>query len=292
VRPWSRTLARNSIRAAGKALSVTLPLSARKALAASRSCRTTKAGCEFSLSLLSDLRRRDPDSFHRFLWSNHLAYAMSYEVQSRFGASNINPSRHILFAEIAAHLRERGLSPLADIHSAFEVGCSMGYLLRHLEVEVCPSADSLHGLDIDEYAVRAGEAHLQQLCSKVRLFTADIANIGDVMGARTYDLVLCCGVLMYVNEEAAAEVIRTMLQCARRLVAVICLAHNDHPPGTYRRSVTRSTDGAFIHNIEQMVHRAGGEVVRRRRVGSEVSGSSPSDVILAEPADLAASTPG
>jgi hypothetical protein len=57
--------------------------------------------------MLTDLRRHDPVAFHRFLWSNHLAYAASYEVPHRFGASKINPTRHALFDGMSTHLRSR-----------------------------------------------------------------------------------------------------------------------------------------------------------------------------------------
>ena len=151
----------------------------------------------------------DPVGLHRFLWANHLAYAASYEVPKRFGVSNINPTRLILFDKIVGHLRSRGLDPRKDVRSVFEVGCSMGYLLRCLEEEVFPSATILHGLDIDAYAVKAGTAHLSSLRSRVQLFAADLDDAERVMcsqiGGGNYDLVLCCGVLMYVNESTAEK---------------------------------------------------------------------------------------
>jgi hypothetical protein len=48
------------------------------------------------MGMLDDLRRNDPDGLHRFLWSNHLAYAASYEIKRRFGVSKLNPSRRRL----------------------------------------------------------------------------------------------------------------------------------------------------------------------------------------------------
>jgi SAM-dependent methyltransferase len=235
--------------------------------------------------MMDDLRRRDPDALHRFLWSNHLAYAASYEVPERFGASNLNPSRRILFDDLTAHLRRRGLDP-EHIRSAFEVGCSMGYLLRHLELEVCPSAEALHGLDIDAYAVETGMAHLHSIGSKVQLFAADMADTGRIMAGRRYDLVLCCGVLMYVNEATAAQVVRVMLSHTQHLAGLVCLAGREDalPSGP---SVARPEDGTFIHDIGRMIRQAGGRLASARRVGTEISGSSPCHIILAEPPDSA-----
>jgi hypothetical protein len=278
-----KSLARGAIRFAAGILGRTLPVPVRKALVASDICRTSRVGFELSMGLLADLRRRDPDALHRFLWSNHLAYAASYEIPKRFGPSNINPSRRILFSEIVTHLRSQGINPQADIRSIFEVGSSMGYLLRHLEVEVCPAAEVLHGLDIDEYAVETGMAYLGALESKVKLFAGDMAMAEQVMGNQFYDLILCCGVLMYVNEATAQEVVRAMFRHSTCLVGIICLADPDCHKAAPSRSITRSQDGAFIHDVDEMVRRAGGRVVSSRLVGTDISGSSSSYVILAEP---------
>jgi SAM-dependent methyltransferase len=253
----------------------------RKSLAASRMCRRFHGGLEFSMGILDDLRRRDPDALHRFLWSNHLAYAASYEIPKRFGAAKLNPSRHILFNDMVGHLRARGVEAHRDIRSVFEVGCSMGYLLRHLEVKVCRSAEILHGLDIDGYAIDTGAAYLSSKQSKVKLYAGDMTESEQIMGERIYDLVLCCGVLMYVSENSAERLVRTMLSHAGRLVGLICLAH----PGevAFGRSHTRRSDGAFSHDVHQMILRAGGRVVSSKLIETRVSGSSPSYAILAEP---------
>jgi hypothetical protein len=160
----------------------------RQALLTSPVGPAWRGAADFSMGMLDDLRRRDPDAFHRFLWSNHLAYARSYEVSRRFGAHRLNPSRHILFDDMVRHLRARGVDPRTHIGSVFEVGCSMGYLLRHLETEVCPAAEILHGLDIDAHAVETGMQHLSSLRSKVKLFAADLADAPRVMAGRSYDL--------------------------------------------------------------------------------------------------------
>jgi SAM-dependent methyltransferase len=235
------------------------------------------------MGLLDDLRRRDPDALHRFLWSNHLAYAQTYEIPRRFGAVNINPTRHLLFEDLRGHLKSHGLDPARDIDSVFEVGCSMGYLLHHLETEIFPSASVLHGLDIDGYAIETGAAHLAALKSKVQLFRADMEAAANVMAGRKYDLVLCCGVLMYVNEDAAQQVVRTMLRHTRRLTGLISLAHPNRHDTAFDRSRHRTSDGAFIHNIHRMIRDAGGEVLSSKWIGTDVSGSSPSHVIVAEP---------
>jgi hypothetical protein len=156
----------------------------------------------------------------------------------------------------------------------------MGYLLRHLEEEVFPAATVLHGLDIDDYAVKAGAAYLSSMRSRVKLFAADVEAAERVMGGQTYDLVLCCGVLMYVNDSTAERVVRAMFSHTNRLVGLICLA----PPGGHLgRSKVRASDGAFIHNVDVMIRRAGGKVVSSDWIGTNTSGSSPSHVILAHP---------
>jgi SAM-dependent methyltransferase len=229
------------------------------------------------MGMLTDLRRRDPVALHRFLWSNHLAYAARYEVPHTFGTSKINPTRHLLFNSISDHLRSRGLDAGADIRSVLEIGCSQGYLLRHLETTMFRSATILHGLDLDAHAIRTGSAHLDSLGSRVKLFAADMETAEKTIGSETYDVVLCCGVLMYVNTSIAEQVVRMMFARAVRLVGLICLA-----PLKGQRNV-RESDGAFVHDMDPLIEKAGGNVLSSRWIGTATSGSSPSHVIVAEP---------
>ena len=278
-----KDLVRSIIRSAAAILGRILPLRMRQALVVSRAGKAGRGGLEFALGMLDDLRRRDALAFHRFLWSNHLAYAATYEVDQRFGDENLNPSRRILVQNIGSYLRSRGVDPASEIRSVLDIGCSMGYLLRHVEVGLCPSAQVLHGLDIDEYAIQAGTAHLSSLQSRVQLRVGDMADAGRFADGRSYDLILCCGVLMYSDEETAYEVVRSMLSMAGRLVGIISLADASESNRPVRKSTPRSSDGAFIHDVRGMIHRAGGKVVGSRRIETEISGSSPSFAILAEP---------
>ncbi len=157
-----------------------LSLQTRQSLAGLTGRRALPAAFKFevAMGLLQDLHRHDPVALHRFLWSNHLAYAHSYETSDRFGADRINPTRHALFGNLDAHLRSRGLDPRKDIRTVLEIGCSQGYLLRHLELTAFHSATILHGIDIDDYAIRTGSAHLNSLGSRVELFAADMGSRG------------------------------------------------------------------------------------------------------------------
>ena len=152
--------------------------------------------------------------------------------------------------------------------------------MRHLEEAVFPSATILHGLDIDGYAVKSGMEYLSRLRSGVKLFAADMHATERIMGSHNYDLVLCCGVLMYVDESTAERVVRVMFSRAKRLVGLICLAPAGDSPA---QSESRRSDGAFIHNMDVMIRKAGGHLVTSTFIGTDVSGSSPCHVILAEP---------
>jgi hypothetical protein len=89
----------------------------------------------------------------------------------------------------------------------------------------------------------------------VKLFAADMEVAEDIIGSQTYDVVLCCGVLMYVNESIAEKVLRTMFASAAHVVSLICLA----PPERDRRTgLVRASDGAFIHHMDPMIRKAGG----------------------------------
>ena len=231
--------------------------------------------------LLRDQAERDPDAYHRFLWTHHLGYAETYEVPRRFGAANIHQTRHLLFADLRAHLRGRGVDP-RDIRSVFEVGCSMGYLLRFIETDVFPGAHTLAGIDIDRYAIRAGSDWLATQGSKVRVAAGDMADLDQVLGAQRFDVLLCAGVLMYLNRAAAADVVRAMLRHAGRVVALAGLAHPERDNGELEESDVRRRDGTFIHNFDAMVRQGGGRVVARRWEGPRVVDGNTIYFVLAE----------
>ena len=48
--------------------------------------------------LLRDFAEDDRSGYHRFLWSHHLAYAASYEIEARYGDENMKESQEdVLF---------------------------------------------------------------------------------------------------------------------------------------------------------------------------------------------------
>lgn len=226
--------------------------------------------------LLGDLARSDPDAYHRFLWSHHLAYAESYEPGQRFGAANLRPERRLLFEDLRSFLRGQGVTPESDIRSVLEVGCSLGHLLHYMETSVFPGAARLEGFDIDRQAIEAGNAWLRTQGSRVRLQSADMVSIDSALEPqRRYDVVVCAGVLMYLREEPATEVLAAMLRRAERLVVLSGLSHPEHDNSRLAHSVPRDTDGAFRHNFDAMAARAGARVLFRRWSAAAPRGWNP-----------------
>lgn len=236
------------------------------------------------LELLRDQAERDPNEFHRFLWSHHLAYAESYEVERRFGSEQVHPSRRLLFNDLETVLRERGIDPAHGIQSVFEVGCSLGYLLRFLETELFRSAQVLEGNDIDAYAVEEGAKYLVRVGSRIKLHQADMTELERIMGARRFDVVLCTGVLMYLREEDAIRVVGSIMRQTGQLAAFAGLAHPDRDNRELTSAEIRERDGTFIHNIDRMVERAGGRVVFRRWEGARQVEGNTIYFVFAEPA--------
>ena len=263
-----------------------LPLALRQRLAIWLGGRKWLAARHWWVAeLLRDFAARDPDAYHRFLWSHHLGYAETYEIPQRFGAANIHQSRHLLFADIHAYLWKCGVDPARDVESVFEVGCSMGYLLRFIETDVFPGARTLEGIDIDRYAIQAGSAWLGHQGSAVRLAAADMASLDQVLGTRRFDVILCAGVLMYLQYHTAALVVRAMLRHAGRVVALAGLAHPERDNGELEASDVRQRDGTFIHNFDAMVRQGGGRVVARRWEGPRVVDGNTIYFVLAESID-------
>jgi|GEM_PF-1172808 len=238
----------------------------------------------WSMEAVRDLAERDPDAFHRFLWTHHLAYAETYEVESRFDPSNVHPTRHLLFGTLEAVLSERGMDPRRDVASVLEVGCSLGYLLRHLETDLFCGAERLDGFDIDEHAIAAGSSHLARLGSRVRLAVGDMGELDRLVAGRSYDVAFCAGTLMYLREPAAARVVEVMLRHTRGIVVLAGLADPHRDNRELASSGVRARDRSFIHNLDRMVEAAGGRVVQRDWRGAEQIDGNSIYFVFAEPA--------
>jgi 2-polyprenyl-3-methyl-5-hydroxy-6-metoxy-1,4-benzoquinol methylase len=220
----------------------------------------------WSVELVRDFAEKDVNAYHKFLWAHHLAYAATYEVATRFGAEKIRPSRLMFFSELRLCMEGLGI-PEKEIHSVLEVGCSLGYQLRHLETDLFPGAAVLDGIDIDDYAVRSGQEHLGAIGSKISLKCGDIQQLDALLGNRVYDLIICTGVLMYLKEADAAGLVRAMLSHSRVMVAMAGLAHPVLDNAALDRSDVRDRDQTFIHNLDGMVKNGGGSVLARRWEG-------------------------
>jgi Methyltransferase domain len=224
----------------------------------------------WSLELIHDLAAKNINDYHKFLWSHHLSYAAPYEVAATFGREKIKQSRLIFFSDLTEHLIGRSLDPRKDIVSVFEVGCSLGYQLRYLETDVFPAASMLEGVDIDAHAIRSGSEYLTRAGSKVRLQSADMEGLECFLGNRRYDIMLCTGVLMYLKEEEASRVVDIMLRHTDIMLGFSGLAHPDIDNAQLEHSVPRESDQSFIHNIDSMVRKSGGEIVARRWEGAKL----------------------
>lgn len=254
-----------------------VPLSVRK-LAARTLQRCTWIDQQrrlwWSVELVRDLAETDVDAFHEFLWTYHLGYAESYEVAGRFGADKVRASRRMFFADLRDQVAQPGAFSDGGVRSIFEVGCSLGYQLRHVETDIFPGVTELAGIDIDRYAIEAGREYLRSVGSKVALHCGDTRDLERWLGGKTYDIILCTGVLMYLNEAAAREAVGTMLQHCR-LLAMSGLAHPRTNNAVLNRSDVRASDSTFIHNFDRMVTDHGGRVLSSRWDGDrDVEGNT------------------
>jgi len=216
------------------------------------------------IELLRDWAEKDPERFHRFLWTNHLGYARYYESRNAFG-SDLLPSRKRLLEVLTSYFEERGIDPSRSVESVIDVGSSAGYLLRHLETKVFTGAQELLGMDIDGAAIREGTAYLARQGSRIRLVQADLSQLEKVAGGRVWDLLFCTGVLLYLTEAEAARSLAGMQKCAR-LVVLLDVAYPEKDNGELAHSVKRGEDETWIHNTEKMIESNGGDIVYRSRI--------------------------
>jgi SAM-dependent methyltransferase len=260
-----------------------LPLGARMGIARRIRQSSLLSRLFPALELLRDFADDDPNRFHRFLWSHHMAYAETYEV-SRFGPEKVDISRRMLFADIQKNLRGRNITPERDVRSVFEAGCSLGYLLRYAETTVFPSATRLFGIDVDEYAIEKGRTHLRDVQSKVQIAAGDASDLEAVITDQQYDVVLCCGVLLYFDEPTAARIVKTLLRHAKVVLGLISLAHPETHNCQLKHSEIRPSDRGFVHNLDAMIRAANGKLVEQRWMPLPLSeGTSPPYFVLAEP---------
>lgn len=261
-----------------------LPLSVRRSMVTRLGRLTCVPYVDwFSIELLRDFAQTDPTAWHRFLWTHHLAYARGYRVDLRFGPGRIHESRHMLFDDLRQYLVREEIVPERDIRSVFEAGSSLGYLLRHLETGLFGSARTLEGIDIDRHAIEKGTSYLAGVGSKVQMTVADLTDLNRVLAGRTMDVVLCTGVLMYVTEEDAREVVRSILRHTGVVAAFAGLAHPSHDNANLPTSDVRENDGTFIHNIDEMVVASGGQVVWRRWEGPRIVDGNTIYFVFARP---------
>lgn len=258
------------IKSAKEILRRILPLPIRKRACISLNrCRWLSPDMRYwwTRELLRDYADFDRDGYHRFLWSNHLAYSLTYEADQRFGEKNMIASRKTFFSDLRSQLQKMNIEPERDIRSVFEVGCSLGYQLRYFETEMFPSAVDIVGIDIDRYAVVEGRRHLNATGSKVRMLCGDMANLADRLDGQVYDIIICTGVLMYLAQEDAARVIAVMLNHSRILVALSDPGYRQLDNGLLEQSMIREHDGSHFHNLDAMVKAVGGSVIYRRWEG-------------------------
>jgi SAM-dependent methyltransferase len=224
----------------------------------------------FIRELLRDYAETDPGGYHRFLWANHLAYAATYTLKDRFTEKRLPGSREIFFEDLLRMLETSDGEAGTDVRSVLEVGCSLGYQLHFMESALFPNAVDLTGIDIDEYAVSEGMKYLGAIGSKVRLIAGDMGRLDGLLGSGEYDIVVCTGVLMYLDEEEALHVIREMLRRCGRLLGLSGPAYTKEDNRLLERSIPRKHDGSLIHNLDALVEKAGGKVVGRRWGGASI----------------------
>jgi SAM-dependent methyltransferase len=248
-----------------------VPLSARMRLAAwlTRQ-RWLPINDYVAMGMIRDLQISDPKAFHKFVWSHHLlGYARWYDSEEElFAPEQMQPSRIELFHDLASVLEHDLALHASKVGSVLEIGCSQGYLLRHIETTVFPECPELVGIDIDAPAIDKGMAYLESAGSRVRLFQGDMEDLHSLLAGRKFDITLAAGVLSYLNEADAMAVVSHLLKRTTTVLALAGLACVEHHNRTLTRSVrSPSHDGQWIHNFEAMITAAGGRVVRSRWEG-------------------------
>ena len=233
--------------------------------------------------LTKDMKLKNVNEYHKFLWENHLAYAVTYSAKSRYGYENIKKSRKFLFEEVDKVFQKTSINREKDIYSVLEVGCSLGYLLRYMEEYFFPSAKVLMGIDIDEQAISEGINYLKETGSIIELKECDMETLHKELNGKKFDVVFCLGVLMYLQEDNARKVISYMLINTKKLLILSGLANPGFDNQELEKSTIRTSDETFIHNFDEMIKNEGGNIIYRRREGDKLVDKNTIYFVFAKP---------
>jgi SAM-dependent methyltransferase len=264
----------------------TIPLTVRKLIAkfiSNQSWISSDYRAGWSMELVRDIALNDANQYHKFLWSNHIGYADTYEINQRFGESNLNDSRKLLFSDMQQTLSDLEINYHQDIKSVLDVGSSLGYHLNYLEEKIFTNAETLEGIDIDCYAINKGASHLKNIGSKVQLSCLDMENLESYLSGKSYDLILCAGTLIYLKEDQATKLVSLLLKHTNKMLVFSGIASPDEDNTNLEQSAVRTRDGSFIHNIDKMVAQAEGRIVFRRYEGKKMYGGNTIYFVFATP---------
>jgi len=99
--------------------------------------------------------------------------------------------------------------------------------------------------------------------SKIELAVGDACDLDTIADRQEYDVVMCCGVLVHLDQDAATAAVRAMLAHTKGLLGIITWAHPRFDNAQLQHSYVRPDDLGFVHNPDQMVSAGGGRVVFR-----------------------------
>jgi SAM-dependent methyltransferase len=227
-----------------------------------------------SMGIVRDLQTSDSKAFHKFLWSHHIGgYAKWYDSVTLFDVVKMNGStrtRSEFFNALVTAIKDLGLDPARDIRSVLEVGCSLGYLLRYMELELFPDAEDFVGLDIDGPAIEKGSRYLANAGSKVRLIQGDMEELNRLLGKHTFDFIFATGVLSYLNAIDAAKVVSEMLRRTNKILALLGLACTSTDNNELPQSLmSNKHNNQWLHNFKSMIEAGGGRVIISRWEGAK-----------------------
>ncbi len=100
-------------------------------------------------------------------------------------------------------------------------------------------------------------------------------------------MILCAGTLLYLPEDDARGLVRSILHHTGVVAAFAGLAHPDRDNAVLTSSAKRDRDATFIHDIDGMVRDAGGRVVWRRWEGPRIVDGNTIYFVFARPTSTA-----
>lgn len=176
---------------------------------------------------------------------------------------SVGPTRAVIYQDKHPDLAEKRdkaekalLLPLLRLHDGqrvLDVGCGTG----RWTAELVRNSVYYHGIDFSAELVRhAGESHTSNPNIRFSVASAESYSLLGLGESQPFDRILCCGVMIYLNDEDVAKAYRCMASAAARKCRIVMR----EPVGISQRLTIREHFSDELDQSYNAIYRTQGEL--------------------------------